>query len=203
MPTSLLDQVGYVVNLVEQIPAAERRTVLEVGPGCGTYGVLLRGYLNDPPDRIDAVEVWRPYVDRFNLRGIYGRVWRADVTDAVWRDLGGTTGVLRAGEGGNFSGPKLLAEYDVVVMGDVIEHIEKPAALDLLDRIPGRVVICTPVDDVPCSGEGYENPAEAHVSHWTMRDWHRQGHKRIVETCFERNAGWLVRLGRLPFGQLP
>ncbi len=47
---------------IDNIPTSKR--ILDVGPGQGTYSDLLKdlGY------RIDAVEVWAPYVDEFNLR---------------------------------------------------------------------------------------------------------------------------------------
>lgn len=194
MPTSLMANNPYVVNMVETIPPDERRSLLDVGPGCGSYGVLVRGYVNDPPDEIDAVEVWRPYVERFHLEGIYDTLFVGDVAADRWmircRDEDFCSYEIET------TAPNVLAAYDVVLMGDVIEHIEKQRALELLDRIPGRIVICTPVDDAPCSGEGYENPAEAHVSHWTRRDWTAISKLRPVEHCEIVNAGWMVRLGR-------
>ena len=63
--------------------------------------------------------------------------------------------------------------HDMVMMGDVIEHIEKEAALDFLDHCRGWVVIATPVEhfdtgpDLP--------PTEAHVSHWTLADFEATG----------------------------
>jgi len=43
--------------------------ILDVGPGAGTYGSMLRDYYN-----IDGLEIHEPYIDKFNLRSIYNKV---------------------------------------------------------------------------------------------------------------------------------
>ena len=39
-------------------------TILDVGPGEGTYYNLLNDYFTN----MDAVEVWEPYINQYNLR---------------------------------------------------------------------------------------------------------------------------------------
>lgn len=145
MPTSSPVVITEVVNLVAQ---TEHRSVLDVGPGYGKYGLLLREYLNDKPQRLDAIEAHRPYVEQFHwLHSIYDDVMVADVLDqdSTFFDL-----------------------YDLVLMADVLEHLPRDAAIELLYRIPGRVVISTPHDFFH-NGDGLPD-TEAHVSHWPQAE---------------------------------
>lgn len=184
MPTSNLVIWPDILLTVEQAP---HRRVLDVGPGHGKASVLLREYLSDPPDTIDAVEAWEPYVTRFNLDGLYDRVYVGDVTAATWRGV----------DGDLVGAQDVLARYDLVLMGDVIEHIPLDAAMGLLRRIPGRVVICTPVDFFENDPLGIHPHTEEHVSHWTQTEWDSIGAFRSVEVCYTVLGGWIVRLGPL------
>lgn len=142
MPTSNLHLAPAVVTLIDQ---AHPKTILDVGPGRGKFGVLCREYV-PTLERIDAVEAWEPYVtDR--LRCIYDSVFVRDVRDV-------TDDTLRG--------------YDLVLMSEVIEHLPKEDGLSLLERIPCHVVITTPEEFFP--SVAYP-PTERHVSHWTREDF--------------------------------
>lgn len=180
MPTSSLLVAPEVINLVEQVP---HRAVLDVGPGWGKYSVLLREYLNDKPERVDAVEAWRPYIERHRLERLYDQVFHGDACLPLWYGPAS----IPVGSAG------LLDRYDLVLMVDVIEHMAKEDALGLLDRIGGRVVICTPVAFFD-NGPGLP-PTEEHVSHWEQEDWDKIATERPVEVCHQSQGGWLVRLG--------
>jgi hydrogenase maturation factor len=162
MPTSNLHLAADLCWLVERTGA---RTVLDVGPGHGKYGVLLREYAHVAT--VDAVEMWDPYVAAFGLEGIYRTVHRGDVCNLP---------------------QDVLGAYDCVFLGDVIEHIDKARATDLLDRIPGWVVICTPVEYF---AQPHEVPTEHHISHWTWDDFTGRAD---VEHVAEKLGGLLVRL---------
>lgn len=172
MPSSALVVWPHIIGLVHQVPHDH---VLDVGPGWGKAAVLLREYLNVKPRRIDAIEVEKSYVDAHGLHVLYDNVYVGDVT--------------RCSDG--FFDP-----YQVVIMGDVIEHLDDEAAFALLRRIRGRVVISTPVawfqtdDGLPES--------ERHRSHWTDASWNIVETFRPVEAAYIFEGGWLVRLGPLP-----
>lgn len=172
MPTSRWALVEEVVALVDQVPHGH---VLDVGPGWGKYAVALRECLNVRPARIDAVEKVEEYVDQHGLAPLYDHVTIGDVCDLA---------------------PAELAGYDVVLMVDVIEHLEDADAFDLLDRIPGRVVICTPVSWFQ-TDDGLPEP-ERHRSHWSEQSWAVLADRRPVEVVYQSLGGWLVRLGPLP-----
>jgi 2-polyprenyl-3-methyl-5-hydroxy-6-metoxy-1,4-benzoquinol methylase len=150
MPTGSLLAAERAVTFAGTIKDAPK-TILDVGCGYGKYGVLLREYLEGDP-LIDGVEAWPDYIEKHKLRGIYEELYSCDATDLS---------------------KEVLDKYDLVMMGDVIEHIEKEPAIDFLKRVKGWVVICTPFDHFH-TDEGLP-PTEAHVSHWTKKDFENTG----------------------------
>lgn len=161
MPTSNLWLAPDVITLVDQ---AHPKTMLDVGPGRGKFGVLAREYV-PTLQHIAAVEAWKPYVTPM-LYAIYDYVYVKDV-----RELS----------------DDVLASFDLVLMSEVIEHIPKDEGLALLDRIPGHVVITTPLEFFP--SVDYP-PTERHVSHWTLEDFGDR-----VEADASKLGGIVVRLG--------
>ncbi len=135
-----------------------------MGPGWGKYGILLREYV-DPDLIVDAVEAWEPYVTR-RLEAAYDEVITADVC--------------------SFFEP--LADYDLVLMVDVLEHLEKADGLAVIDRIPGWIVICTPAEFFQ-NPEAVEIPPERHRSLWSVTDFGDR-----LEHDASQLGGVLVRL---------
>lgn len=173
MPTSALPVWPTLVHLCWDV--APRR-ILDVGPGHGKAGILLREYIgttargNGPIEAVDAIEAEPRYLGLFPwLPAVYDEVHRGDIVDQP---------------------ADLLAGYDLVLFADSIEHIDKDAAVDLLDRCPGWVVISTPVEFFQ-NPEADEWPSEMHRSAWTADDFHATGR---VDHLEETLGGWLVRL---------
>lgn len=123
---------------VERIPQWCR--ILDVGPGIGTYADLLapHGYT------LDAVEICGPYVQAYDLDKKYRHV---------------TVGDVRAMN---------LSDYDVVILGDVLEHLSVADAYGVLARCRVAMVavpyLC-PQSSVTMelNGATVVNPHEAHV----------------------------------------
>ncbi|MFF4292090.1 class I SAM-dependent methyltransferase [Streptomyces vinaceus] len=122
------------------------QTVIDVGAGSGTYAEAVRA--RSPwKGRWTAVEVWEPYVSRFGLDGLYDAVV---VADACQLD-------------------EWFYRADLVIAGDVLEHMPRADAIGLLDRIRAHAVnliVSVPVLHLE-QGAVYGNPYEAHVDHWT------------------------------------
>ena len=117
--------------------------VLDVGAGSGTYAKLLRNSVL-PDSHFTAIEVWEPYVARFRLGDLYDRV------------LVGNGLELRS-----------EVTYDLAVFGDVLEHVTKADAIELVERFKWRyAVLSLPVTEYP-QGEYMGNPHEAHVATWS------------------------------------
>lgn len=178
MPTSSPVVITEVVAMVAQVATKERRAILDVGPGYGKYGLLLREMLNEKPGQLDAIEAWPQYVIDFPWLGcIYDDVHIGDVCDRS---------------------PSWLGRYDLVLMSDVLEHIEHGPAVELLTTIPGRVVISTPAEFFH-NGDNLP-PTEDHVSHWTVEALAEvAAHAgRAMEVGYVNAVGAvLVRLGPL------
>ncbi len=128
----------------ELIARYRPRTVLDIGPGVGTYGSIIRENLK--VERLDAVEIWGPYIEKYRLNEIYDNVFVCDVR--YWRDFG----------------------YDLVILGDVLEHLtlEEAALLwETMSSQAGGALISIPIVYYP---QGYieGNPFETHqVTDWT------------------------------------
>ena len=79
--------------LIEQFD--KTATILDVGPGCGTYYDLLSDYFTI----FDGVEAFAPNIDRYHLRKKYRNVYNEDIK--------------------NFK----FDYYDIIIIGDVLEHL--------------------------------------------------------------------------------
>lgn len=117
------------------------QTVLDIGPGEGTYYYALQGV---EITRLDAIEVWGPYLDIYDLRSKYNNIMLADVYYFNW---------------------SLLTSYDMIILGDVVEH---------LDEVQGPRVIARAVENakyvvvsLPIYGyaQGFGNDGNRHEAH--------------------------------------
>jgi SAM-dependent methyltransferase len=127
--------------------------VLDIGCGAGKYGELLRSLV--PAAHLTGIESEAGYVTRFKLNLIYDDVRVMNATDLI------------ANATDEF--------YDLVIIGDCIEHLPKSAGLDLLNFLTYRcayILVIAPEFDVQNTHEGVQ--AEAHISVWSERDfeWH-------------------------------
>jgi autotransporter strand-loop-strand O-heptosyltransferase len=120
---------------LDNVPTSKR--ILDVGPGQGTYSDLLRehGY------RMDAVEVWAPYVDQFNLRSKYDNVYIANIIDFEWY------------------------KYDFIILGDILEHLSVEDAEDLIAKMQMYGIRCMVAIPYMMAQDGaeYGNEYETHL----------------------------------------
>lgn len=79
--------------------------VLDVGAGCGTYYEYLKDYFKD----IEAVEVFEPNIKNFNLEQKYKKVYNINILDFKYD------------------------YYDIIIFGDILEHLETAEAQQVLD----------------------------------------------------------------------
>lgn len=153
MPTSEPQTIPYIINLVKSLQA---KKILDVGCGFGKYGLLFREYLEvwnkryDKKDwlfKIDALEAHKPYITPVH-KHVYNKV---------------TIGDLRKT---NLSG------YDLLFFGDVLEHIEKEEAFEVINkyREKSNIIICTPKGFTP--QKAYNgNDYEIHRTGFTSEDF--------------------------------
>ena len=148
MGTSHPESRPWIVNKID-VSGAE--TVLDVGAGSGTYSdALKRAGINL---NIEAVEVWKPYIEEFDLENKYDKVYEQDIRDRT-----------------DFN-------YDVVIFGDILEHMTEEEALAVWDKVSKQAknaVIAIPIihyHQPAING----NPYEEHIT----EDWTAE---KVVDT---------------------
>lgn len=149
--------------------------VLDVGCGEGTYPRLLR---EQYPLLADAewwgVEAWTKYIEEFNLHSLYYQIINEDARKINWTEL-----------------PKI----DLVIFGDVLEHMTKEESQELVNKALGiskYVVISIPIVHSPQGAYG-GNPFEIHVKdNWTHQEV-LDSFPHIVESSGAKKIGvyWL------------
>lgn len=130
---------------LENIPLD--RKILDVGCGSAVYSSLLRsaGY------RMDAVEIWEPYLEQFHLRDKYDNIFIGDVL--------------------NFD----IRLYDVIILGDVLEHIEPEKAIRLIQRIKilnKQCIVAVPyqMEQGEYNGNVYESHLQSDLTYEIMKE---------------------------------
>lgn len=159
MPTSFLDVVPLTVQAIKDM---NPESVLDIGPGYGKYGMLIREYVDHWPwhIKLDAVEAFPEYLERMQTRNVYEFLYEDDFKEAV-----------------------VTQHYDLALMIDVIEHFEKPAGFAALVKalqIADKVLVSTPANPAP-QGAEYGNIYETHLSEWNALDFLGLGWRPIFQ----------------------
>lgn len=157
MPTSISEGKDWSL---ERFQRHQPNTVTDIGPGEGTYAKLFR-----PAHHgvwWTAVEIHKPYITKYKLRNTKTRTDRYDEVHN-----------LDAREA-----PAHLFHRDLVICGDVLEHMPREDAVALLQRIAEgpddntgahHILVSVPIVEAP-QGEVDGNEYEAHVHHWDADD---------------------------------
>lgn len=143
MPTSSPENKEQVLEWKKALAPS---VIVDIGVGQGTYSKLLRDFKKD--EIWLGIEVFYPYVSKFNLEHLYNLIIISDV---------------------RYTHLKLVHERpDLVIIGDVLEHMKKDEAKQLIRRLISwakNVIISIPVRHI-AQGEHFGNPFETHVDHW-------------------------------------
>jgi len=185
LATSAPYAIPVVVHAVRQL---RPRSILDVGTGFGKYGVLFREYTdiwdadeashlkrNAWRTRIDGIEVYPLYLSPVHDY-IYDHVYVGDVSQVI-DDLG---------------------HYDLVFMGDVLEHFAKAEGDRLVRKLfdhADKCVLLTYPRRAKRRGGLLGNEAEAHRSEWNRRDF--SPYPRVAYTVLEGRAD-VVALAKPP-----
>jgi len=152
------ETIDYIVKKYKK-----ESKILDVGSGIGTYSDLLRpkGFIN-----IDCVEVFEQYVIDYNLKEKYNNVFIGDVTKINI----------------NFD------VYDLIIFGDVLEHIDLESAKNLLNRLSNKnLIVAVPFESK--QGEHFGNSYEIHLQD-----------DLTLENFFERFDGFYPFCLRFDYG---
>lgn len=139
--------------MLERLRNLQPESMLDIGAGSGTYGKMFAEHF--PHAYRVGIEIWRPYLIRFDLPTLYDDMHCVDVREYF-----------------------MFPSTDVIIMGDVLEHMTEADALRVWDmaRDAARkaVYLSIPIIHYP-QGEYEGNPHEAHV----VDDWN---HERVLAT---------------------
>jgi hypothetical protein len=143
--------------MMEHVVRIQPKRVMDIGPGLGKWGFLAREALDFMPGRMDR--------DSWNVEiiGMDAYAYSSPILDWVYDRVEIGDAAVQA---------DAITDFDLVIMGDVIEHFPKQDGLLLLDtllRSNRNVLLTTPLrffeQDVR------ENPYEKHLSHWSAGDF--------------------------------
>ncbi len=130
--------------MINKILAKDPKTILDLGAGAGTYARLLRPSL--PDAHMTAVEIHAAYVSEHKLWRLYDSVIIGDIRSCD------------------------IPRADIVIVGDVLEHMSRSDALKLWDRARDHaekaVLLSVPIIEWP-QGEMFGNRHERHMETWT------------------------------------
>tara|TARA_Y100000310_G_scaffold177357_1_gene177432 strand:+ start:1517 stop:2212 length:696 start_codon:yes stop_codon:yes gene_type:complete len=155
------------------------RTMLKTGDkvlelGCGKDSLINRsGQIREL--RVTGVDIFKPYVDEHNKRGLYTACLVADITKIEFE----------------------LNQFDAVLCMDVLEHLNRVDGAKLLERMKiwgKKVIITTPNGRVPGIPSDDRNIYQEHQSGWTAKELESRGY------TVRGASGW--KLLRKPDSQL-
>ena len=148
----------HISKMVDWIVRLQPKSVLDIGVGFGKWGFLAREYTDinaqhykreDWRVRIEGVEAFPEYSTP-TYHYIYDEIHYGDLR-TVLPDL---------------------PNFDLVIIGDVIEHFDKEVGLDLLQQLRKKsrhILLSSPT--VFFTQELFDNEFERHRSLWTVDDF--------------------------------
>ena len=151
--------------------------ILDVGAGFGKWGFLIRDTFDvmlfqnfvkdDWKINITAIEPFSKCVTSLQDK-IYNKIIREEFFDCV--------------DG--------LGYFDLVILGDVIEHFEKEKGYEVLDKLfehTNNIIVSTPNGFLPQSAWA-DNALEIHKSGWLLEDFEKYNvkeHRLVKDELFK------------------
>ena len=153
MGTSNWQNIPYCIEIFREF---EPKTILDIGVGFGRWGILAREFLevwygrNNPKTwqlRVEGIEAFEPAISSYH-HAFYNHIHIGDAFDILLK----------------------VEEFELVILGDVLEHFSPDRADKVLQRCKeiGRLVLLIiPLEKDWHQNEKYGNPFEQHLSVWT------------------------------------
>ena len=170
MPTSTY---AHIVALVGYLQAIRPASILDVGVGNGKIGFLARDLLDvmlgeryrkeDRRVRIDGIEIFPDYIQD-HQKAIYDQIFIGDAAEVI----------------------DTLGSYELIILGDVLEHFEKETAWQFLDKCflhcSRNIILNIPLGNGWTQPAIYGNPHETPRSWWEAKEFE---HLTTESTLFE------------------
>lgn len=169
MPTSDGNNITPIIDFIIRLRPLPR-TILDLGIGFGKYGALTREYLDIGQERISP-DKWTT-----NIVGIEG--FSGYSSSPLWNCYSDIRIEDFTRHYEDYKG------YDLVLMVDSLEHVNKPDGERILDYIRENnkhTIISCPDGDYP-QGAVNGNEFERHRAYWTVDDFTIRGGRIIHRT---------------------
>ncbi len=153
MPSSNLEGKPKISQWLLSHP--DIKTIVDLGPGAATYPKLMQGnYI------WKAVEIWGPYVERYELNKYYSEIRIGDIRYME------------------------LPQGDCCIAGDVLEHLTREDMIKTFHKINQQfkyVVISIPIH-LLCDDVFEGNPFETHLAYWRVEELDKVfvGYKKMI-----------------------
>lgn len=125
--------------ILEKIKEVNPKSILDVGVGEGILEQIARPIFGSEV-KIDGIEVWKPYISEYKLEDKYDNIFNVDAREwDIW-------------------------DYDVVMFGDVLEHMTETEAVTLWNKAAKSaksILLSIPIVHSPQGAWG-GNPYEIH-----------------------------------------
>ncbi|UCD10557.1 MAG: tetratricopeptide repeat protein [Nitrospinaceae bacterium] len=158
MPTSTY---SYLPTVVKFLQAVRPESLLDIGLGNGKIGFIARDLLDVMLGERYRKKDWRVIIDGIEVFGDYIQAHQRAIYDDI--HIGDAFEVIDR-----------LGEYDVVFLGDVLEHLEKERAWVFLDKFLAHaracVILAIPLGEKWVQPEIYGNSHEEHLSFWNREE---------------------------------
>jgi hypothetical protein len=135
MPYSHPSHYTKIVNLILNSFDPKTSYIIDIGVGAGVYRNLLPNY------NMDGIEIYRKYIDDFNLESRYNLIFNEDAVKFNYN-----------------------TKYNLAIMGDVLEHLEISEAKLILNKlIENKISVIVQVPYLYEQGEYDGNTHEIHI----------------------------------------
>jgi hypothetical protein len=159
MPTSTYSHVNTVAAYLAEVRPT---SVLDIGLGNGKMGYIARDLLDvmlgeryarkDWQVRIDGIEAYEPYIQA-HQRAIYDGIYIGDAFDVI----------------------DTLGTYEMIIIGDVLEHFDRERAERFLDKAAAHaskaILLSIPLGEKWTQDDIYGNDYERHRSFWDAEEF--------------------------------
>lgn len=158
MPTSTYSQIPTVVRFLRMVMPS---SILDIGLGNGKMGFIARDFLDVMLGgrhrrehwqvRIDGIEIFPEYIQE-HQKAIYDDIYIGDAFEVIDR----------------------LGKYNLIIIGDVLEHFKKEKAWQFLDKCTtycNYLIINIPLGEKWTQPAVYGNPHEEHISFWEHEEF--------------------------------
>ena len=159
MPTSTYSHIPTVIRFLQMVMPS---SILDIGLGNGKMGFIARDFLDvmlggrykkgDWEIKIDGIEIFPEYIQE-HQKAIYNDIYIGDAFEVIDR----------------------LGKYDLIIIGDVLEHFKKEKARQFLDKCAAHcnsyLILNIPLGEKWTQPAVYGNPYEEHISFWDHEEF--------------------------------